>query len=97
MAITAGLAGYGTVNDTGQELLASVGNGVASVWIKCAGTSANSLLIGCSQLHGASFLQLEAGDVFVARCGTNKIRNFWAKSLNGLAVATVSWGVAAEL
>ena len=94
MAVTAADAGYGTVDDTGQQVLT---NGGTTVYVSCLSTSSNSALVNIPVLHGTSYFQLLAGQSFVGRFQEGLgISQMNVKATDNSAAATISWAVASR-
>jgi len=103
MALTQGLAGFGTTNDTGDaDVLGSPAEEVMSIWLRCDTASANSLLFRCHELHGATgpYAKLEAGAAVVLRASSysdaDNLKTVDVKALDNTNVASVSWAVCAK-
>jgi hypothetical protein len=91
MAATAGLAGTGTVDSTGSDIL-GISNGVTAVSVRCLSTSADTLLVNVPAIHGSAYMLLETGQSEWFRSGHANITTVNAKASSG--TATLSWGVA---
>lgn len=90
----AALAGWGTVDEVGIDVL-DASQGITAVVVRNLSTSANSLLINVPGMHGSDYMLLEAGQVEVYRVGSDGIKTVNAKALDNSAVATITWGVTA--
>jgi len=91
-AANAGLAGTGTVDDTGIDVLSGMDPATA-VSVRNLSTSANDLLVKVTGLHGTDFMLLETGQSEIFRRGSGGLSAMWCKAVDNSADATISWGV----
>jgi hypothetical protein len=98
MAFSSGAAGVAGSGDV-DEVSVQITDGLAtSMYVKCLGSSTNSLLINAPTLHAATWLTLEAGDGLVLRFGLGPhsfVVN--AKALDNSSDASITWGVAGKM